>query len=305
MSELDQIAPGGVINLSNAPAGLDDATFDSLFPADGTNTTVAPAQQGTQPVQQQTNAPVTQPTTAQSQDFFLRGDKSVYKTAEEALKGVNEKDTLIENLRQRYALTTGIDPITGQPIQAANVQQPQEPDYYQNPELYLDSLYKASKESPAAYRDAQAKFVMDTLKPLQPLVQKMAREQAMSTVATEIQGIEKFVGSPDYVKALDSNPELKGAIATAETDSRFYGRLGGLYKLAHSVSQGMRVPDLLRAQAQSAQPITPATPAPVRTTVQPSTTGVATQTAKPTLGSIEGIKAIIANAEANGAKLSF
>ncbi len=36
---LDQIAPGGVIQLQGSPAGLDDATFDSLFPAEPSQAT--------------------------------------------------------------------------------------------------------------------------------------------------------------------------------------------------------------------------------------------------------------------------
>src|ERR1700686_2709185 len=106
MSEptLDQIAPGGFAQLGQSPAGLDDATFDSLFPAEPS--------QAIQPSQQV--AAKQDPQTTQQDQFFLKGGKSVYKTAEEAVKGLEVKDTLIdeqkatiEQLRQRYALTTG------------------------------------------------------------------------------------------------------------------------------------------------------------------------------------------------------
>lgn len=306
MAELDNVAPGGVVNLSDAPAGLDDATFDSLFPAEATSVKIAPAKQET-PAPTATDGQPNGATTPNPSDFFLKGDKSVYKTAEDALKGVNEKDTLIENLRQRYALTTGIDPITGQPVQAVQQQQQTENDYYQNPQLYLDELYKAAKTSPEAYRDAQSKFIMDTLKPIQPLVAKMARDNALASIATEIPNIDKFMGSPAYNKALESNPELKGAIATAETDSRFYGRLGGLVKLAYYAAQGQALPDLIKAA--QAQPTTnnnqPSTPAQVRTTTTPTTPSAPRETARPNFRSIEGIKAVIAAQEAAGAKLDF
>src|SRR5882757_8785431 len=95
---LDSIAPGGVVQLTQSPAGLDDATFDSLFPAEPSQplqpVQQATATQGTQQTQQ-TQQPVTQQT---QNDFFLKGDKSVYKSKEDAVRGLNEKDSLIEQL---------------------------------------------------------------------------------------------------------------------------------------------------------------------------------------------------------------
>lgn len=312
MSELDRIAPGGVVQLQNAPAGLDDATFDSLFPAESASVTVAPAQQVTaQPGTQQTQTTQTQPapTTTQTQDqFFLKGDRSVYKSLEEATKGVNEKDTIIEQLRQRYALTTGIDPITGQPV--GQQTQPAQSDYFQNPSKYLDDLYSAAKAGgPEAYRDVQAKFMMDTLKPLQPILQKAARDQAATEVSndpvTPIKGVNEFLTSPAYQKALDSNPELKQAISVGETDFRFHSRLPGLYKLAYLTAQGMQLPELLRAQATQTQTTTQSTQ-PVRTTVQPTTASRSTTTAaNPSFKTIDGIKATIADMEARGVTLNF
>lgn len=308
MSELDRIAPNGVVQLQQAPAGLDDATFDSLFPAEPASVTVAPAQQataqpGTQPAQvQQTQQPAA--TTQPTQDFFLKGNTSVYKTLEEATKGVNEKDAFIEQLRQRYALTTGIDPITGQPVGQATQQQQQ--DYVQNPTKYLEDLYTAAKGGrPEDYRDVQSKFIFDAVKPLQPLLQKVARDQAASEAGAEIKGMNEFLSSPVYHKALDSNPELKQAISVGEQDYRFHSRLPGLYKLAYLTAQGMQLPELLKAQAAQSQ--TTAQPTqPVRTTVQPTTTSRSTtQTAQPSFKTVEGIKAIIADAEARGVSLNF
>lgn len=319
MSQLDQIAPGGVVSLDKAPAALDDATFDSLFPADGTSTVTQPVQQAQKTAQpdntQQTNQTQTQTTTTQTQptqnDFFLRGDRSVYKTGEDAVKGLNEKDALIEQLRQRYALTTGIDPITGKPVTQATQQQA-EPDYFNNPAQYLDDLYNAAKKGgPEAYRDVQAKFIFDAVKPLQPILQKAAKDQAISS--SEIQGLDKFVGSPSYTKALDANPELKQAISVGETNPGFYSRLPGLYKLAYLTAQGMQLPELLKANAsqtqttqsttQQAQPVRQTQP--VRTTVQQTTSNQPQRTTAPSFKSIDGIKATIAAAEAAGATLDF
>jgi len=305
MSELDKIAPGGVVQLQNSPAGLDDATFDSLFPAESSSVTVAPAQQATaQPGQAQPATTTPAATTPPANDFFLKGNTSVYKTAEDAQRGINEKDALIDQMRQRYALTTGIDPITGQPVGQIAPQQSQ--DYTQNPAKYLDDLYKAAQSgSPEAYRDVQQKFMMDSLKPLQPIIQKAARDQATAEVSSEITGIGTFLTSPAYSKALDANPELKQAISVGEQNSQFHSRLPGLYKLAYLTAQGMQLPELLKAQhATQTQPTTQQTQ-PVRTTLQPTTPGVATRTAQPSMRTIEGIKAIIADSEARGVSLNF
>jgi len=307
MSELDRIAPGGVVQLDKSPAGLDDQTFDSLFPAESASVTVAPAQQvtaqpGTQPNPGQQTHPAG--TTPQGQDYFLKGTSSVYKTSEEATKGINEKDALIEQLRQKYALTTGIDPVTGQPVGQVNQQQQQ--DYIQNPTKYLDDLYNAAKAGgPEAYRDVQSKFIFDAVKPLQPLLQRVARDQAAAEAGTEIKGMTEFLGSPAYQKALDSNPELKQAVSVGETDYRFHSRLPGLYKLAYLTAQGMQLPELLKAQAAQSQTTAQSTQ-PVRTTVQPTTASRSTtQGANPSFKTIEGIKATIADMESRGVSLNW
>lgn len=310
MSEptLDQIAPGGVVQLGQAPAGLDDATFDSLFPAEPSQV-VQPTQQVAakqDPQTQQTQQPVIQ----QGQNgYFLQGEKSVYKTAEDAQRGINEKDAVIEQLRQRYALTTGIDPITGKPV-GVNGQPQDVVDYSLQPDRYLDDLYNAAKKGgPEAYRDVQSKFIFDTVKPLQPILQKAARDQAVETLSTEIPAAKAFIGTANYTKALELNPELKSAIAIGETDHRFHSRLPGLYKLAYLTAQGMQMPELLRAQATQTQTTsqTQQTQAqPVRTTVQQTTTSPSTtQATRPSFKTIEGIRATIADMESRGAKLDL
>lgn len=301
VTSVDQVAPGGVIQLNDSPAPLDDATFDSLFPTDGSGATPAAQPQsapaGTTPAATaQPPAPVAQPTDTP----YLQGTKSIYKTPEAAVEGINQKDALIDQLRQRYALTTGIDPITNQPIQAQPV--PQGTNYYEDPQKYLTDLYDAAKAGPNQYRDVQAKFLMDTLSPIAPAITKLARDQALETLKSEIPDAPAFIGTPVYQKALEQNPELKNAITTAESDFRFHSRLPGLYKIAYYTGQGTQLPELLKAQAQ-AQPQNQ--PAPVRPTMQPSTSSPPTQTARPSLRTIDGIRAVIQEAEARGAKLEF
>jgi hypothetical protein len=306
MTDSNTVSPNGVVDLSNAPAGLDDATFDSLFPAEAQTTVLSASQ--TQPVPQPENPPApalqAQPVTQTSNAPFIKGERSVYNTPEAAVQGINQKDALIEQLRQRYALTTGIDPITGQPI--GQNPSPQNIDYSNNPKKYIEDLFaaaQAAKDDPSAYVGVQSKFMMDTLRPLQPLMHRVAKEQALEALGSEIKEAPAYVGTPAYQKALDSNPELKEAITSAETDYRWHSRLPSLYKIAYLTGQGMQLPELLRAQSVP-QPQTSNTPAP-RPTGQPSTPAMPTATTRPSFKTLDGIRAIIADAESRGAPLDF
>ncbi len=149
---------------------------------------------------------------------------------------INQKDALIDQMRQVITQRTGFDPITGQ--QVGQAQRPV--DYTQDRQKYMEDLYEAAKTSPDAYVDVQQKFVMDTLGPLAPLVTKVSREQAVQTLAKEIPDAGKFVGTPAYQSALASNPELQNAIAVAESDPKWSSRLPGLYKLAYLSGAGMQ-----------------------------------------------------------------
>lgn len=314
--DVSTVAPGGIVNLNDSPAGfLDDAAFDALFPADAPTTVAAPNQaQPTQtqpttttPVVEPTQTVTTTPTAPQGDQPFLKGERSVYKTADAAVQGINQKDALIEQLRQRYALTTGIDPISGQPVGQA--QQPVPTDYTANPQRYFTDLYEAAKNSPEAYVGVQQKFLMDTLKPLAPVLQRAAREQAKEALKTELPDAPNFIGTPAYEKALSVSPQLKEAIAAAETDYRFHSRLPELYKIAYLAGQGIQLPELLeKAKTQPTTTVVAAqqpTQPTVRTTTQPTTTAPTQTTVRPNLKTLDGIRAVIAEAEARGAKLDF
>lgn len=307
---LDQIAPGGVVDLSNSPAPLDEATFDSLFPSDSPPLVSQPAAsaQPTAPASGTPQTPAQTPATPQTPSAqpnapFLKAATSVYNTPEAAIDGINQKDALIEQLRQRYALTTGIDPITGQPIVAQPQAQPA--NYQQDRSKYLDDLYEAAKKGgPDAYVDVQTKFMMDTFAPVLPLLQRAAKEQAIEEVAKEIKEVGAFIGTPVYQKTLEANPELKNAITAAESDLRWHSRLPGLYKIAYLSGQGLQLPEILKAQAAS-QPQPQNPPPQPRPTLQPSTPSLPHTTARPSLGTAEGRRAIIQDAEARGLTLEF
>lgn len=308
--QVDQIAPGGIVQLNDAPAGFDDATFDALFPADGVGATpAAPQVQQTEtPAAQvsQTQTPATQTQTPVNtqDDVFVKGEKTVYKTREAAIEGLNQKDSLIDTLRQRYALATGIDPITGQPLTPQNVQTPVEINYAQNPKQYMDDLYKAGQVGPEALAAVQKKFILDSIGPnIVVAGNEIARSKAINTVSAEIKDFNTFIGTETYNKALDVVPELKNAIATAESDSQFSGQLPGLYKAAYLIGKGLQVPQIVAAANQQTnsqtRPVVTPTLSPRTPTITP------TQTAKPNFKTLEGLRAIIAEQEAKGTTLDF
>jgi len=301
MSQVDQIAPNGIVQLGETPGGI-DATFDSMFATDSNAPAAQPQQQqvATQqpPVQQQ----VAQPQTPAQQEFFIKGDQSVYKTHEDAVRGLNEKDGLVKTLRERYALVTGIDPITGRPVENAIQSQPPVLDYTQNPSKFMEDLYSAAKGGQADnYVAVQQKLVMDTLKPVAPLIQDLVRTKAINEVSKENAEASKFFGSEQFSQTMNSLPELKQAIGAAETDSRYYSQLPGLYKLAYLAGQAMNIKSVLQQQAsQTPPPVLQ----PVRTSAQPSTPGLPSPqaVARPNLGTIEGIREVIRQGEARGFK---
>jgi hypothetical protein len=313
MSEMDRIAPGGIVQLNDVPGSLDDnAMFDSLFPADSNGAATLSAQQTTQPagtqtVQQQQVSQQTQTTV--SNEPFLKGSKSVYKTSEAAVEGINQKDALIDTLRQRYALTTGIDPITGQPVGQMLQNAPDPNNYASNPDKYMKDLYEAAKSGPENYAGVQQKFIMDSLRPLQPIIASAAKNQALENVSRENAEIPKFVNSDAYNKTLDANQDLKDAIATSEADVRFHSRLPGLYKLAYLAGQGMQVPEILKAtttQTKTTPSQTQQVQQPVRTTMNNGTLAPPTDrvNAQPSFKDINGIRATIAAMEAKGVNLT-
>jgi len=284
MSENQQ--PGNSISFDDAPGG--DLPFDSLFPAEPTvaaQPQAAPQQPeaAAQPVQ-----PAPQTPAPPADEAFITGQRTVYKTREAAVEGINQKDALIENLRQRYALTTGIDPITQQPVGAAPAR-PQQSNYVQDPERWVKDAASALQRGDVnAYRDAQAKFVYDLLEPVLPAIQGTLEERAVKELETEIKDIRAFVSGNEYQAAMNGNPELRDAIEFAKADIRYAPRLAGLYKLAYRTSQGMRLPELLEANRSqsSAQPQ-------VRTSTPSSTPAPPSPAPTPSLNTKEGRRAII------------
>lgn len=280
-------APNQQVDLSDAPGG--ELDLDALFgnPEVQPTTTVS-----TQPPQ--TDPQATTP--SESEPFLKTATGTVYKSAEDAVRGVEHKDQLIAQLRQQLAQQTGSDPLKRQ--QASTPSAPENTNYLENQEAYFRDLGKAVEaKDQAKYLDVQRKFVYDALAPLTPTITTLVRTQAASTVEAEIKDFRQFQQSEDYVKTLDSMPMLKNAIEIAESNPTAAGQLPEFYKMAYYVHQGLKLPEIVQAQRVNA-------PEPVRPTVTSTpVTAPATnagRVAQPSLNTPEGRKAIIEQQERLG-----
>lgn len=289
------VDPNPAAASANVNVGSSSLTWDELFPAgvDPAAQGATTPQGGTQP---QSQAPATQtPATASASPVIQTKTGTVYKTIDDATKGIEHKDTVIADMRQRYILATGIDPLTGQPaMQGVGVHQPT--NYMQDKKRFFDDLSSAaSKNDVDGVWNAQTKLIFDALAPLAPVMGNLAKQQAVEQLSSEIPDVREFMASDNYKKALTETPDLQAAIASAESNYEHYGRLPGLYKVAYRVSQGLRLPEILRSQAPASAS------QPVRQTTAASTLTPTTQTGfAPSLYTKEGRKALQAQLEAKG-----
>jgi hypothetical protein len=287
----------------DVPGG--DLSLDDIFPVNsGVQQTTAPTTEIAAPV-----TPTAQPTPAsQAQpNFEIRAKDSVYKTVEAAQRGVEEKDALIEKLRQRYIMERGIDPVTERRV-PLNEDKNVPVNYMQDNKRYMQDLKTAvDKGDENAYFQAQAKLVFDLLSPLAGTINNAAKEQAVQALSTTVPEFQTFRNSPEFAAVLSENPSLKSAIETSENDFRGHAQLPELYRLAYFAAQGRRVPDLIKqatAAAAQAAPTQQVRPTLGQNTVAPPSqhnTNVTLDVSTP-----EGRKAIIAQFEqSNGRDFKF
>jgi hypothetical protein len=242
-----------------------DISFDELFSPEQTLTNPQP-----QVADPENDPPKTQPQAAPAppESFELKTSTgSVYKSKEDAIKGIEEKDTLLEKLRQEYILKMGVDPITHKPVNfGAGRGEPQaDANYLQDKRKYVKDLEDAVKRNdPEAYANAQIKLLTDTFAPLGPVINDLARERAVQSVSADVAEFAQFRKGDDYKKVLEINKTLGSAIEAAENNYTMHNQLPELYRIAYFVSQGQRVPDLIKqatqATALAAQPTQPTRP---------------------------------------------
>lgn len=270
--------------LLDAPGG--DIPFDDLF-SDG-GTAVEPAAQPNAPV-----TPPAQPPVVTNDEPFLKAVNTVYKTREEAERGIAQKDDVIARLRTLEIQRTGFDPLTGKRA----VQEPQAPSSYRdNPKAYIDDLMDAAtKQDHAKYLDTQRRLIYDVLEPIAPVISEFTKSQAVRQVTDTIKDFPAFLRSPDYAKTGEMLPELRDAIHLAESDINYAAKLPQLYKTLYYVHQGMKTPELVQTAVHSAQqPNQPtARPTTSPTTAAPPNTSAVT----PSFTTSEGRKAIMEQLE--------
>jgi hypothetical protein len=258
---------GARVALTDAPGG--DIPFDDLFPPEGSQPDPQ-VSAGTPPQQE----PQTPP------EFFLRAGNSVYKTAEDAAKGVEHKDTLIDRYRA-YLAEQGIDPDT---LQTKPKQTPQSPD---DPYKYLGkdgSLFDAlsdavSRKDKAAYDRAMNAYQQEqlnaTLGPLAPLISEVAQQRAVRRVSEEAKDFGTFRYSDEFQTARKQIPLLDNAIKAAEGDFRMADQLPDLYKMVYLIHQGVRKPEPVVTTTSVVNPPT-ARPTTTPSTMTPPPPGVPT-----------------------------
>jgi hypothetical protein len=260
----------GDFNFDELPGG--DLNLDDIF-----NGTV----QTTEPVDTETQDPGLTPET-----FLSTATGTVYKTADEAVKGIEHKDALIAELREKLSKQTGVDPITAKGTEQVSQ------NYNANPKQYFEDIKKATSEEKLV--EVQAKFVNDTLAPYAPLLSSLVKSQAVEKVISEVPKFMEFQKSAEYEKTLEQFPLIKQSIAIAESNPHMATDLAQLYRMAYEVAAGRNLSTI--AVSRSSTPVTPARPTVSSTPLAPGTARVA----PPSLQSSDGRKSIIADAEAKG-----
>ncbi len=233
--------PGSGLSDYNPPDG--GMSLDDLFPNPETA-----LQQPNQPIQPVQPAP----------DYFLKASTgTVYRSQEDAVRGIEEKDRTIERLKSQLASMPQPQPTT-----------PQAPDGTQ----YAKDLFKrlsaaAQAGDEVSYVQALTELQMNNLQPFAGLLNEVAREKAIRAMEPEAKDFRHFVGSAEYERTLEQFPLLKDAIKLAETDPYRSGQLPEFYKLVYRSYSAEHANDVARQIAQSTQPAPP----PSRPTLTSST----------------------------------
>jgi hypothetical protein len=289
---------------SATDAGL-DVPFAQLFgggPQDVTPTTSAPTTPETpqvtataDPIAPQTQDGPAPQSTSQSlpQAFELKTKTgTVYKSMDDAVSGIEHKDTLISQLRQFAMERTGIDPLTGQPVapqvpyphqpqmqQPQQMQpqmgQPQQPQgYLNNPQQYFSDLYEAySNNDPQKYFATQQRLIEEQTQaqyaPYIGMLMEQSKTNAVAKVGNEVKDFGQFYGSNAYRETLQKFPALANAISVSENNAQYVHQLGDLYKMVHQLHQAATLPELIKQQQAAIPPQQPVRPTTQATHVTP------------------------------------
>jgi len=277
----DQRANLGQFNFDDAPGG--DADLNAIFG----NPEITP------PVQ----VPATTAQTQESAPFLRNATGSVvYNSAEDAIKGIEHKDALLEEARRKLQELTGEDAFKKRNQQQH--EQHQEVNYGLDAKKYMADLNAAvntGKEEDVVL--VQQKFIMDSLAGYTPMLTEVARSQAIGRVTSEVPDFTKFMGSEDYNKTLDAFPLLRNSIQIAETNPSAAGELSQLYRMAYDTSTGRNMSRIVQEQSQQQQQHVAA---PVRPTVSSTPMTPSVQTYTPAKTSLQRNRNIVEQFESSG-----
>lgn len=300
---------GSYIDLTSAPGS--DMNFDDLFPVEDSNLGAPQAQTGTTPQATEPQAPLAPPVPP---EFFITAGNTKYKTSDDAVKGIQHKDTLIERYRS-FLTEKGVNPDTlqnAQPPQAApQVASPVDPSvrtpYLNHGEKLFDDMSAAiqrgdKKGYAELLRTYNQEIMAEQFAPVAPLISEVARQRAVRQVTLEAPDFANFITSENYGQTLDSLPRLKEAINIAENNFSASDSLSELYKIAFFVSQGLRKPEVVVPVAQT--PIQPVAvnPQTSRPTSTPSAMTPPMPSAPADMRTSLGRQTLIREAEARGIK---
>ena len=300
----------------NPPTGDDD--FDSLFQRIGvdgesiansnavsTEPTTAPAE----PAPQATTPP------PELSKFELKTSTgTVYKTSEDAIKGIETKDRTIDQLRSMLAAVTGEDPLSKSGIKPGQTTTPPKPvSYLQDDVRFAQDLTQAAEMGQKtndwkAYRNTLGQLMYEVVQsavgPYIPVVQKVGKQEAMEDVSRDTPEFRNFYGTKEYQEVLERRPKLAGYIRTLEGNPTMQEDLVEQYRAVWNEHQVRKLAEL------ASKPPVPQNPSP-RMPTQSSRTpdfkqepndGMRRQTPvnKPSLATPAGRKALIEEMERRG-----
>jgi hypothetical protein len=272
------------INFDDAPGG--DISLDDIF---------GEASPATTPVIESNEPQTTAPATTPVGPFLKTKTGTVYKSVEDAVEGIEHKDTLIAQLREQVKQRTGDDPLAARRSPAPNAPV----NYNDNNEQYFTDIANAvEKKDTRAYMAAQQKLIMDSLGFLSPTITSLSKANAERVVSEQIPEFKGFLSSEHYAHISEESPLLADAIRSAEANPAAANQLPELYRIAYLANQGRRVPELIQSAGNRTPAVQP------RPTVQstplapPATTGV--PVVAPSLDTAAGRKALIDQMEGKG-----
>lgn len=298
----------------NPPVGDED--FDSLFNrtgVDGENLADSNAIPADQTTESAEPAIETTKSTPEPSKFELKTSTgTVYKTPDDAIKGIEQKDQLINQLRSMVAAVTGEDPLSKAGIKPGQTTAPAKPvSYLQDRRRFAQDLTKAAERGQQAddwdpYGNVLGQYVYEIVQsavgPYMPVVQNVGKQQAMAEVAKANPAFREFYDSPEYHKVLEERPKLANFIQFAESQPTLQEELKELYESAYDHAQARKLPELVK---QHQNPVNPTPRMPSQPVSRPALHvpdrgQTVAQAAKPSLSTPEGRKAIIEEAERRG-----